>query len=203
MKIFLIHGMGRSPLSMIFLQYRLAKLGHQPKLFGYSPTFESLDRVTDRLVDVIDREVASRPYALLGHSLGSVIIRNATPHLNDQQPSVCFFLAPPMVACTGAKMFSTFLPYQLVNGEMGQLLAQDDFMEQLPMPDNTKIYAGTVGPRIPWYPIGNAPNDFILSVEEATGVYSDIATTVHATHTFIMNSDEVLDDIVQTLEEIQ
>lgn len=202
MDVILLHGMGRTPFSMLFLRQRLVQLGHQPRLFGYSSTFESIEDVAGRLIEVIGTQIAPRPYALIGHSLGTVIIRYTVPKL-AQHPAVCFFLAPPIVACTGAKMFSSFLPYQLYNGEMGQLLAKDEFMEQLPMPENVKIYVGTGGPQADWLPLGSQPNDGILSVDEATGPYSELVTPVDTLHTFIMNSDEVLADIAQTLEELQ
>ncbi len=150
---------------------------------------------------LIERKMQQDSYALLGHSLGTVIIRNAIPELSNQ-PNACFFLAPPVVACKGAKITSSLLPYKIVNGEMGQLLAQDDFMAQLSMPENTKIYAGTRGPRLPWLPLGERPNDCVLAVDEAIGPYSHIATTVPSTHTFIMNSDLVVDDIARTLDSL-
>lgn len=42
MDLILVHGMGRTPLSMLRLRRRLRRAGHHPILFGYSPTFETL-----------------------------------------------------------------------------------------------------------------------------------------------------------------
>ena len=82
MHLILVHGMGRSPLSMLLLRYRLRKLGHKVYLFGYLPTFELLEGATCRLLNLIERKIGSNTFALTGHSLGSVIIRNALPRLN-------------------------------------------------------------------------------------------------------------------------
>lgn len=198
LNIVLIHGMGRTPLSMLYLQHRLRQLGHTPHLFGYSPTLESLQTVTDRLVQLIQTKIGSQPYALLGHSLGTVIIRNAYPQLSSHPPAACFFLAPPMMACQAAKFFSTVGLYRLLTGEMGQLLAQDSFIDQLPLPPHTKIYVGMGGPRAPWLPFGNELNDGILSVAEASGGHKVV--TVPTIHTFIMNSTPVFEDIAQSLD---
>ena len=200
MDLVLIHGMGRTPLSMMLLQHRLRKLGHTPHLLGYSPTFEFLQNVTNRLVNLIQYKVDPKPYALIGHSLGTVIIRNAYPQLDQHQPSACFFLAPPMVACKAAKFFSRVWPYQVMTGEMGQLLAQENFVEQLALPPNTKIYAGIGGPRAVWLPFGNALNDGILSIEEASGDQSAAVITVPSIHTLIMNSTAVFKDIAHSLD---
>lgn len=202
MDLILIHGMGRTPLSMLLLRRRLRKLGYTAHLFGYSPMFESLERATNRLVHLIHHKVGSKQYALVGHSLGSVIIRNALPRLGENQPALCFFIAPPMMACKAAKFFSRFRLYRLVAGEMGQLLAQDNFMEQLPFPANTKIYAGTCGPRASWLPFGHNLNDCILSVDEATGKSNAAVVTVPSTHTFIMNAKTVFDDMAKSLQNL-
>lgn len=87
MDLILIHGMGRTPLSLVMLRYRLKKLGYRAHLFGYSAAFESLNRVTNRLVALIHR-LPNQNYGLIGQSLGTVIIRHALPRLK-QQPKVC------------------------------------------------------------------------------------------------------------------
>ena len=200
MDLVLIHGMGRTPLSMLRLRRRLRQAGHRPILFGYSPTFETLQGATTRLVDLLDRRVDTGHYALVGHSLGTVIIRTALGRLGNRMPAACFFLAPPMVACKAAKFFSRFWPYQVAMGEMGRLLADDGFMRSLPMPPtHVRIYAGTGGPRASWLPFGMEENDGILSASEATDDLRATVVSVPSLHTFIMNSSRVGDDIVSSL----
>jgi pimeloyl-ACP methyl ester carboxylesterase len=186
---------------MLRLRRRLRRAGHDAVLFGYSPTFESLQGASARLVRLIGRRVGTEPYALVGHSLGTVIIRTALGQLENRLPSGCFFLAPPMRACRAARFFSRFWPYRLLMGEMGQLLADESFMRQLPMPATfTRIYAGAGGPRAGWLPFGMAPNDGILSLDEATGPFAGLALEVPALHTFIMNSRQVVEDMLGALE---
>lgn len=201
MDVVLIHGMGRTPLSMLRLRRRLRRAGHRPLLFGYSPTFETLQGATARLVKLIERRVDTANYALVGHSLGTVIIRSALGHLENRTPSACFFLAPPMLACQAARFFSRFRLYRWMTGEMGQLLAQDAFMRGLPMPAApTRIYAGVGGPQAAWLPFGSEANDGILSVSEATGKFAAQAIEVPCLHTFIMNATQVFDDMARLLE---
>jgi pimeloyl-ACP methyl ester carboxylesterase len=200
MDVVLIHGMGRTPLSMLRLRHRLRRAGHRAILFGYSPTFETLEGASARLVKRIERRVGG-DYALVGHSLGSVIIRNALGRLRERPPAACCFLAPPMVACKAARFFSRFWLYRGVMGEMGQLLADDAFMSRLPLPAvPTRIYAGTGGPRASWLPFGLAANDGILSVAEATGRFDGEVVEVPSIHTFIMHSKTVAADIVGLLD---
>lgn len=200
MKLILIHGMGRTPLSMLRLRRRLRRAGHAAFLFGYSPTVETLQGASDRLARLIERRNGSAPYALVGHSLGTVIIRATLARLAGRMPVVCFFLAPPMVACRAARFFVRFWLYKVMMGEMGRLLASEDFMRGLPLPPGQlRIYAGTAGPRAAWFPFGMEANDGILSVAEATGHCAAATVRVPALHTFIMNSAPVVDDICHTL----
>lgn len=204
MDVVLIHGMGRTPLSMMRLRRRLQRAGHHPMLFGYSPTFETLQGATARLVRLIDRRVDSENYALVGHSLGTVIIRTALGHLGNRAPCACIFLAPPMLACKAARGFSRFRLYRLLTGEMGQLLADESFMLRLPMPPvPTRIYAGVGGPRASWLPFGMEANDGILSVSEATGRYIELAVEVPSLHPFIMNSKRIYDDMIRFIQTLE
>lgn len=202
MHVVLIHGMGRTPVSMLRLRRRLKRAGHTPILFGYSPTFETLDGACARLARLIEGRCGSTPYALVGHSLGTVLIRVIVGRTPTRPPVACFFLAPPLVACKAARFFSRFWLYQRLTGEMGQLLADDGFMRRLPLPPGfIRIYAGTRGPRASWLPFGLEENDGILSVAEATGEYAAMAVKVPALHTFITHAKPVYADIVASLAE--
>lgn len=86
---------------------------------------------------------------------------------------------------------------KLFIGEIGQVLADKQFMDTLPLPDvPTKIYAGVSGPRGRYSPFGEEPNDGLLTVKE-TLLPNVPMQTVPAIHTFIMNSKMVARDIVE------
>ena len=202
--IILIHGMGRTPLSMGVLFYRLHKAGFKPSLFGYSPTFESFSACTARLVKHIGKTTGNRRYALVGHSLGTVLIRGSLPALEARPPLACFFLAPPSRACLAARFFAGNPLYKLLMGEMGQQLANENFMAALPKPlPNTWIYAGTKGLRGRFSPFGGEANDGILTVTETQAGPETPVMLIPAMHAFIMNSPQVADGIINTLARLQ
>ncbi|MGR9052990.1 MAG: esterase/lipase family protein [Gammaproteobacteria bacterium] len=200
MHVFLIHGMGRTPLSMWPLRNRVRSWGYRVHLIGYSASFESLAAVTERLAARVERSCGEEPYALVGHSLGSVIIRNALPRLASHPPRACFFLAPPMGACRAAKFFRGNPLYRLLMGEMGQLLADEAFMQSLAIPERLRIYAGTGGPRFRKDASDTEPSDGILALSEASGAQVDETVTVPAIHTFIMNDKRVAADLKKMLD---
>jgi len=196
MHAILIHGMGRTPIAMSILAARLQRSNIRPHLFGYSVTFERWDECIQRLENFITKRTRASEYIIIGHSLGTVLTRATLPRL-IHKPAACFFLAPPTQVCKAAHNFAHHRFAKLLTGEIGQLLANKQFMESLPFTGvPTKIYAGTGGPRGRYSPFGEEPNDGVLAVKE-TFLPSVPIQTIPAIHTFIMNSKVVTQDIVK------
>ncbi len=196
MRAVLVHGMGRTPLSMLILAARLRRRGLAPVFFGYSVTFESFLGCTERLRRFIDLRMGGSPFIAVGHSLGTVLLRSVYPQLR-KPPVACFFIAPPGQACRAARTLAPHRLFKLATGQMGQLLANPEFMDALPVPDcPTRVYAGNAGPVGHLSPFGTEPNDGILSVKEAT-IPGLPVTTVRKLHTFVMNAPIIADEIGQ------
>jgi hypothetical protein len=197
MKAVLIHGLGRTSLSMTVLALRLKCAGIQPILFSYSARTESLETIQTRLSNIIKNNMNNDDYILIGHSLGSVLIRSVI-NLKHVQPKALFFIAPPSIACKAARYFSTFILFRWFTGDMGLKLASEHFMSSLPIPCiQTKIYAGTAGIKVAFSPFKGLQNDGILSVDEVK--LNDLPVIkVRSLHTFIMNNRVVIHDIIHT-----
>ena len=95
MHVLLIHGLGRTPLSLLLLRQRLRLRGHSPRTFGYAAWWEPFDQITRRFAAWVQRQSRVQPYALVGHSLGNIIIRAAWPQLVAHPPEHVVMLAPP------------------------------------------------------------------------------------------------------------
>lgn len=194
LRAILVHGMGRTPAAMIVLAARLRAAGLHPDLFAYSAALVGWEGCVGRLRCFIDRRAAGTDFVVVGHSLGTVLLRAVLPRL-ARQPVACFLLAPPTQASLAARRFAPRRLYRLFTGEMGQKLASQPFMDALPLPAvPTRIYAGTGGPRGRHAFFGDEPNDGVLAVRETR--LADIPLqTVPSLHTFIMNSRAVAEDI--------
>ncbi|MEI6706096.1 MAG: alpha/beta hydrolase [Methylococcales bacterium] len=195
MRAILIHGMGRTPASMLILALRLRSAGIRPHFFAYSAAFERWKTCVNRLESYIHQHTCNDEFIIIGHSLGTVLTRGVLPKLTHK-PVACFFLAPPTKACFAARKLAHLRLYKLLTGEMGQLLANPAFMDSLHQPDiPTKTYAGNAGLRGRYSPFGEQPNDSILTVEE-TLLPNIPSETIKSVHTFIMNKKAVADDII-------
>lgn len=192
MYIVLIHGQGRSPLSMTLLGWRLRRAGHDICYFGYTPILQSFESITARFIQTIRNEVGDRPYAIVSHSLGGIITRASLPYLTDNLPKHLVMLAPPNQPARIAKKLKANPIYEWFTRDCGRKLGDDAFYETLPYPTvPTTIIAGTRGPRGKLSPFGEEANDSVLAVRETELGEGYRVILVPATHTFIMNSKQV------------
>lgn len=195
----LVHGMGRTPASMLLLSRRLRAAGITTHLFAYSAAFERWQSCLERLRKFIVQRAGDERFIMVGHSLGCVLTRGVLPQL-EHAPEMAFLLAPPTRASSYAIKLSRWRLFRLLTGEMGQLLASQEFMDSLPLPSiPLHVYAGIKGPRASWMPFGDEPNDGILSVGEVQlgTLPLHLLPTIH---TVIMNSRQVARDIVATVQ---
>jgi len=201
MRVFLIHGMGRTSASMALLGRRLRQAGHTTSSFGYLVSRQSLDVIADAWVAHIERGLAERAehggsgdspveFAVVGHSLGNLITRKALPRLSGLT-RFCM-LAPPNHPPAMARALERSLVFRALTRDAGnKLLDEDGFYENLPVPTmKTLVIAGDGGPRFARSPWKGAANDGVVSVDECKLDGAEFVV-VDAIHTLIMNQRDV------------
>lgn len=212
MRVFLIHGMARTPLSMAPLALRLRASGHRPSLFGYSVTFERLDRIAERFAEHVrevvgdevldnesDAEEREEGYAVVGHSLGNIITRLASPKL---PPGFRRFvmLAPPNHPPATARALEDNFFFVLLTRDAGRKLCDDGFYDDLPAPDvPSLVIAGTRGPSGEWHPANDQAHDGLVTVDEAKldGVP---LVEIHGVHSFLPWRGDIARRVASFLE---
>lgn len=203
MQLLLVHGMGRTPLSLASLTRFLRREGHQVERLGYVAAVESFERIRRRVRARLERiSQTSETYAVIGHSLGGLALRAA---LDGLQPAPAHFvmMATPHQPPRLARQLHRFWPYRLICGECGQLLAREDFFRRLPpLSVPYTIIAGNAGPRGRRSPFGRDANDWIVAVEETKVKPDDRPTVLPVAHTFMMNDRKVQAAIRQALKRI-
>jgi hypothetical protein len=195
-KVFLIHGMGRTQLSMALLARRLEKAGHEVAAFNYFVTRDSLDVIAHKFKTVVDGHGPGE-FAVIGHSLGNVVTRMLLP-LDGLARFI--MLAPPNQPPVIARALEGNPVFKALTKDAGQKLVDAAFYAKLPVPTvPTLIVAGTRGPRASWLPFRGQPSDGVVRVEE-TRLPGVPHVEVPAIHTFIMNDAEVANLALKFIE---
>lgn len=199
--VLLVHGLWRTPLSFLSLVNRLRAWGHRPEQFGYAAVAERYEAIADRLVRRVQHLAASgEPYAVIGHSLGGVLLRSALPRVAGPQPQHLVMLGSPNRPPRLAKRLGVRWVYRRLMGECGVNLSSELFYAALPPPTVPyTIVAGTAGPRGRWSPFGDEPNDGIVAVSETRVQDDDVVVFLPVTHTFMMRDRAVQAVIARAL----
>jgi hypothetical protein len=195
MHVLLVHGLGRTPLSLLRLGRDLRRAGHTTELVGYVAAAEPFCRIRRRVrrrMERIARE--GRPYAGIGHSLGGLFLQAALAGWPKELPLPAHLImlgsphAPPRLA----SRFRHRWPYRLVNGQSGQLLARPRFFAVLPeVPVPYTVVVGTHGWRLMQRLFGGAANDGIVAVDEVRAAPAAEFVHLPVGHTFMMNDGRV------------
>lgn len=214
MHVFLIHGMGRTHVSLSLLARRLERAGHRVALFDYFVMCESLESIAARFIDFVTAAGAHEPFAVVGHSLGNVIARMCLPALAPSEPTPSeptpalrglVMLAPPNEPPVLARVLGRNLLFRALTRDAGRRLADLAFYDRLPIPSvPTLVVAGTRGPRAAWLPFKGEPSDGVVRVRETylRGATRAEHVEVAALHTFIMNHADATRAVLGFLDRV-
>jgi triacylglycerol lipase len=182
--VVLVHGMGRTEISMLLLAWTLERNGYDVLNWGYS----SFCCTIDELGAMLDADVAAargvgsaggpRTVHFVGHSLGSIIIRAVVARRPDAGWGRVVMLAPPNQGSHSADAHVRWLAWLL-----------------RPLPDIVTA-DGSTARRLPWPP--HVPAGVIagrydgkVDVDETHLPGEAAHVVVPAMHTFIMNRPDV------------
>jgi hypothetical protein len=200
MKLLLVHGLWRTPWSFLLLNRQLHRWGYQPEQFGYAAVAQRYRSIVERLVQRLEALAANGPYAVIGHSLGGVLLRSALPLVSKPAPLHFVMLGTPNRSPRLAQALGARWVYRQLMGECGGNLASPGFYASLPVPQVPySIVAGTAGPRGRWSPFGMDLNDGIVAVRETLVRDDDPVVALPVTHTFMMNDSGVQEVIRKAL----
>jgi pimeloyl-ACP methyl ester carboxylesterase len=193
MTVLLVHGMGRTPLSMWRLARFLRRAGLGTELFAYATAWQRVDQIVGRLQERLTI-LARGEYVVVGHSLGGLLLRAAVAGLPPQirPPQRMIMLGTPNHSPRLARRFEHAWWYRLMNGDAGDFLARAERLAGIPaVAVPCTVIAGTRGINGRWSPFGHEPNDGLVAVSETQLDGADEVITVDARHPFIMNDRRV------------
>ena len=186
-----MHGLGRTPVSCFRLGRSLRRWGCEVESFPYAAFAQPYEVIVQRLVVRLETVAGRGDYAVVGHSLGGVLLREALARMYGPPPSRLVMIGTPNRPPRAARIAAGFPPFRWLTGECGVCLASPTFYDALPRPTVPyTLIAGTRGLRGRWSPFGE-PNDGLVAVSEARIAEEDEVLTFPVAHTFMMNDPAV------------
>jgi len=181
---------------MSILEHRLASAGYRVVNFGYPSTSEPIEALVERLADEIEAccDTNRRSVHFVTHSMGGVLVRTYLDEYSPQHQGRVVMLSPPS---QGSEIIDAFADSPLLRffvGPAGAALGTDSLgvARQLGPPDfGLGIITGdrSFNPITSWLIPGD--DDGKVSVERARLEGSAAFLVLPATHTFIMNREDV------------
>ena len=193
MKVLLIHGLSRSPLSLLGLEKSLQQTGVATEQFSYFALTESFDRIVERLrvrLQALSRQGA---YGIVAHSLGGLLARVALGLGAITLPKHIVMLGTPnQLPRLAPHAWQLLPPFRWWTGQCGHNLTNPEFFASLPtLKSPYTIVAGTAGYRGFLSPFGDELNDGIVALDETRLSPRDRLIQLPVLHTFMMNDFKV------------
>jgi hypothetical protein len=209
-QIILLHGLGRTPISMAKLAQTLQDLGYRV----YSPIYNSLSDSYQEILESLDEKITDwvdprYPIHFVGHSFGGILIRGLLANHPEWNKGRCVMLGSPNKGTkTASFMLSHWWYKHFVPKVTADLEPDSELMKSLPEPEiETGIIAGNVDFNIAipvsWYykrATDNAPGDGVveLSNTQCSNMTDFIIMPLH--HSFMTWDSELLQQVIHFIE---
>ncbi len=209
-QIILLHGLGRSPRSMLKIEYALKKQGYRVLNVGYNAIKGDFEQILNKLLKKIEPWVNPKATVhFVGHSFGGILIRGILAKKYDWRYGRCVMLGSPNKGTSIASyVISHGLLKHLTPNVTHQLVPDSDLIQNLPEPDiETGIIAGSkrYNPLIPvsWFyktATNNAPGDGVveLSNTQCRNMSDFIVLPLH--HSFMMWDSQLIEQTIHFLK---
>lgn len=200
--VVLVHGLGRSPSSMLILSQRLKQAGYRVTIAEYASLTASFSEQLETVGHIVQEccSNASRVH-FVGHSLGALVIRGYLAENRPDSLGRVVLLAPPNQGSLFVDWLEEMQLASDVLGPVGRTLGTDttDLPATLPHPDyEVGIIAGNRSTQPIGSPAIPGPDDGIVSVEQAR--IGDVPMLVlPRSHAFIANSRHTANAVIRFL----
>ena len=204
--VIVLHGMGRTRLSMGPIEDALTEQGYRVWNASYPSRSAPIETLA---VDAIDKGLAfcrqpvSRKIHFVTHSLGGILVRYYLQNHRIRELGRIVMLSPPNHGSEVVDALQNNYFYQTAMGPAGLQIGTDEHSlpNQLrPIPGNIGVITGN-STSDPWFsPIIPGEDDGKVSVERAKLDEMHDFLVVENGHTFIMRDDAVIRQIVYFLK---
>lgn len=198
----LVHGLGRTRVSMALLGSRLGDAGFRVVNIGYPSTREPMEPLVERLrARLLECCSELERLHFVTHSMGGIVVRRYLAEYSPEHEGRVVMLSPPSHGSEVIDAFADSPLLRMLLGPAGMELGTDSasIPNRLgPAHFELGVITGnrTINPINSWLIPG--PDDGKVAVDRAR-VEGAAFLVVPATHPFIMNRRDVADEVVSFL----
>jgi triacylglycerol lipase len=199
--VILLHGMGRMKASMRKVETYLHDNGYETINVNYPTTKEPIEELSDNLQRCVETYCidTTKRVHIVTHSLGGIVARYYLTGNSLPEGSRVVMMAPPNRGSEISDKLLNFPPYEWLNGPAGMQLTTDSSSIPNSLADNPSVEIGILtGTKSndPWFNhLFSGEHDGKVTVESAKLDHMKDFKLHPVTHTFIMKSDAVVEDI--------
>lgn len=196
--VILVHGLGRTKLSMLNVEFHLKNEGYKVINIQYPSTEYKIQTLAEEyLKPEVDKCGDRDRIHFVTHSLGGIITRYYLQKYNTENLGRVVMLSPPN---QGTEIADTVADFRLVEWTHGpvieQLQTEADFIEKLePVDYEVGIITGNKSYNFLNSLLIPGEDDGKVGIDNAKVTNMEDFLVVPRTHTFIMNSEYVLKQI--------
>jgi alpha-beta hydrolase superfamily lysophospholipase len=188
--VILVHGMGRTSLSMLSPALFLRNKGFTVFLYRYPSTRRTIGAHAEKLLDFLEKIVGDdfTRIHFVTHSLGGIVARLALANFANPKIGRLVMTAPPNQGSVKANSVSRILFASKILKPLNELKNEkDSFVKKIPVPNmEIGVIAGL--------------RDGKVRVEESHLEGEKAHLTVDSRHSFIMNRKDVKDAIYRFIK---
>ena len=195
--VILLHGIARSPKSMLAMKRHLEQSGRQVFSFGYPSTQVSIEDAADALQQVIGSLEGVDRIQLVGFSMGGLVIRSYLHRHPHEKVSRVLLIGTPNHGAEMADLFRRSSIFKLCLGPAGQQLctiADVGLAPHLPAPDvEFGLIAGARGNGWGFNPLIPGDDDGTVAVDSVKLDGAVDFTTVNSIHMLLPSRPQTLE----------
>jgi len=202
--VVVLHGMGRTPVSMKRMENKLEDQGYIVINKGYPSLKEPVPALVSNLCYTVETECRdkSKKIHFVTHSLGGILVRCYLKEKRDINLGRVVMLAPPNSGSEVTDTFRNIPLYGKITGKAGQTLGTrtNDLPKSLgPVDFELGVIAGNVSMNPLYSSFINGANDGKVSVKNTQVAGMKDMLVVPSSHTWIMNRQIVIDQVIHFL----